>query len=443
MNVRKVEVYFNNIILKSDVPSILHNGVTLVPIRTISEKLGAEVNWNPKTQEATIKTSTKIIKLKINSSEVNINGKIEILPDNSPARLVSTQYSNGASTMVPLRFISETLGYEVNWDGVNRIVKINVEEEIKIKNQVKSVGLKTINGKQVIAIENTAVVKYNAFYLGDPERVVIDVLESSIVNTKNDIKTDKIKGVRISQFNKDTVRIVVDISDNYKDTKFQVEVFGDMLLLHVDAIVGEEEIPNEEPEKKPEPPTENVQKVIVVDAGHGGNAPGASSEKNKEKDLTLKVALKLEESLKQLGYRVIMTRSDDSSVSLADRAKIANDNNVDAFVSIHFNSTKDKVTTASGIETYYTKKQDSNVKEQDDFKFAESIQKQLIKELKERDRGTKHNTFAVTKNTKMLAALVELGFINNPKDELRIETEEYLSKSAQAIAEGIHGYFSK
>ncbi|MCH7516528.1 MAG: N-acetylmuramoyl-L-alanine amidase [Bacteroidetes bacterium] len=95
--------------------------------------------------------------------------------------------------------------------------------------------------------------------------------------------------------------------------------------------------------------------VIVIDAGHGGKDPGAIGINNiKEKDVNLKVALKLGELIKRnmKDVKVVYTRSTDKFVDLHKRGKIANEHNGKLFVSIHCNSTKKKPSGANGIEVY-------------------------------------------------------------------------------------------
>ena len=105
-------------------------------------------------------------------------------------------------------------------------------------------------------------------------------------------------------------------------------------------------------------------KTVVIDAGHGGKDPGCSGHIHNEKTVALAVALKLgkyiEEHIKDV--RVIYTRKTDVFVDLEDRAKIANDNNADLFISIHCNAAgkpvliKDKVTGKMRPKTYKNKK---------------------------------------------------------------------------------------
>ena len=131
-----------------------------------------------------------------------------------------------------------------------------------------------------------------------------------------------------------------------------------------------------------------------------------------------------------------MTRVSDVYPSLSDRYKLANNNNADAFLSVHINSAGG--TTATGIETLWSNKNSQNKA------FAQSIQSQLIGQTGERDRGLKpRNDLAVLNGTRGPSALAELGFINNPTDAAKMKTESYLDKCATALANGIHNFLSK
>ncbi|NMB27263.1 MAG: copper amine oxidase N-terminal domain-containing protein, partial [Tissierellia bacterium] len=103
-----------------DIPTFIHKDYTFVPIRFIAEYYGAEVKWDQKTKTATVIQKNKEIKMSINSKYVYIDGKEKILDSVIIPKLV-TFSNNDSRTMVPLRFISETLGYKVGWDNSNKV----------------------------------------------------------------------------------------------------------------------------------------------------------------------------------------------------------------------------------------------------------------------------------------------------------------------------------
>src|SRR5699024_6268791 len=128
-------------------------------------------------------------------------------------------------------------------------------------------------------------------------------------------------------------------------------------------------------------------KTIVIDAGHGGSDPGTSANGIVEKILVLDIAKRVEKLLKNAGYNVIMTRSDDEYVKLDDRTEIANKANADLFISIHGNAGG-----GEGIETFwYSEGPQSKESEA----LASEIQKELIKKTGAKDRGVKDGNLHV------------------------------------------------
>ena len=189
------------------------------------------------------------------------------------------------------------------------------------------------------------------------------------------------------------------------------------------------------------------KKVVVIDAGHGGSDPGAQRAMVNEKDLNLSVAKKVQSKLKAAGYEVIMTRTNDTFVSLAERARIANMSNGDIFVSVHTNSANGAV---KGIETFsYDEK--SYAKNPLVAKnpnrllkssvLSGSIQNDLIKSTGAKDRGVKKANFHVIRETGMPAVLTEIGFIDNTTERNKLVTNSYQEKLANGITSGIKEYF--
>ena len=215
---------------------------------------------------------------------------------------------------------------------------------------------------------------------------------------------------------------------------------------------------------------EKIQ-TIVIDAGHGGKDAGALGRLSTEKSINLSVALKfgayIEENLPDV--KVIYTRTTDKFVELSERAAIANYNKADVFISIHCNSTEG-ITTADGAETYVmgeskneanmnvAKKENAVILLEDNTKaygnfdpnsteayiifsmtqslyqnqslsLADKVQKQFANKVGRHNRGVQQAGFLVLWKTSMPSILVELGFINNMKEEQFLKSyrafEEY------------------
>ncbi len=169
-------------------------------------------------------------------------------------------------------------------------------------------------------------------------------------------------------------------------------------------------------------------KMILIDPGHGGNDTGALRGSVLEKDLTLQIALKVRECLREKGLtKIVMTRTTDTTLTLDDRVQTSNSHNADIFVSIHINaSVKSEI---KGIEThYYT---DSG------YEVAKIIHKELMDNVNATDRGLFKSKFYVINHTEAPAVLLELGFISNDSERNALLSEQRQTDSARAIADGI------
>ncbi len=176
------------------------------------------------------------------------------------------------------------------------------------------------------------------------------------------------------------------------------------------------------------------EKVVVIDAGHGGTDCGATRAGIKESDINLAVAQRVEAILKQKGYKVYMTRSGDQTVSLQERVDIAEGKDEDVFVSIHVNSSEN--TSPTGVETHYY--------HQYSYNLAKCIQTELAKNVSESpNRGLIKSRFYVINHTTKPAVLVEIGFISNEKERMQLVSADRQQRTAKAIAEGVMNYFKQ
>lgn len=173
---------------------------------------------------------------------------------------------------------------------------------------------------------------------------------------------------------------------------------------------------------------------IHINAGHGGEDPGAVGNGLKEKDLTLKIALALGEKLQKMGFEISYTRITDKYIEPINIAKKANADKAGFFVSIHINGSTS--ISATGIETLvYSMSGTSSV-------IAEEIQKELCNSTGFKDRGVKPRPDLVVLNsTKMDAVLVEVGFITSKSDAYMLAQDSFLDKVAEAICRGITKYY--
>lgn len=190
-------------------------------------------------------------------------------------------------------------------------------------------------------------------------------------------------------------------------------------------------------------------KVIIIDAGHGGRDPGAVGENGAiEKEINLSIAKKLKAYLEENGNTCIMIREvDEGLYSEADSNKKSRDmksrkdmiksNNADFFISIHLNSFPQSKYYGAQV-FYYSEDEKSK-------KFAQVMQSELIRVL---NRGNKReekpsNTYYILKENPVPSILVECGFLSNPEEEMLLQEEEYQNKIAWALYCGITRYINE
>ncbi|MCP3138157.1 N-acetylmuramoyl-L-alanine amidase [Pyxidicoccus xibeiensis] len=215
---------------------------------------------------------------------------------------------------------------------------------------------------------------------------------------------------------------------------------------------------------------------VVIDPGHGGHDTGAiGKEGTREKDVALSVSKKLAEALREKGLEVVLTREDDRFIRLEDRAKFANAEHGDLFISIHCNAAAKR--KLRGIETYTlntsadrysirlaARENESSEKGISDLQFiladlatkanteessrlANQVQRSLVSGLSRKytgikDLGHKEALFYVLLGVKMPAILVETSFLSHPEEEERLASGEYQAEVAKAIAHGVEEFLS-
>ena len=185
-------------------------------------------------------------------------------------------------------------------------------------------------------------------------------------------------------------------------------------------------------------------KKIVIDPGHGGEDPGAVGNGMEEQAVNVDVGLKFKAMLEAdtadaAGggeWVALITRTDDSSVSLAARSAYANNQNADRFMSIHANSAG--VTNATGTETFaYTEGGQGAA-------LRNIVQEEMIAAWGLANRGNKVANFAVLRETAMPAELHELAFINNTagdQDPIKLKSPEERQKAAEAHLRAIQRHY--
>ncbi|NQT46933.1 MAG: N-acetylmuramoyl-L-alanine amidase [Candidatus Omnitrophica bacterium] len=230
--------------------------------------------------------------------------------------------------------------------------------------------------------------------------------------------------------------------------------------------------------KGPPPPAAKKYTIerVVIDPGHGGKDPGATGRGGlKEKTIVLDIAQRLSRRLEGRGIDITITRNSDTFISLWSRANIANKRDADFFISIHANAARSR--RAQGFEVYYLSEatddsaralaqvenasleyEDSSVDKYttdleatlwdleltenrvESIELAKIVSNEACDILGCKERGVKSARFYVLKHSRCPAILVEVGFVTNKNEEMKLKDAAYRDKIAEGLAEGILAY---
>ena len=219
--------------------------------------------------------------------------------------------------------------------------------------------------------------------------------------------------------------------------------------------------------------------LVVIDAGHGGHDTGAVCGGKQEKDIVLQITKRVQKEFKRKGYRVYLTRGSDRFLKLGQRTRIADKKDAKVFISIHANAIGDKSRWAAveGVETYYLQKSRDERSQRvaarenaavlqgtdklsrdviidavlngpkiiESHKLAIDVQNSMMKNLNSKYKGVKDGgvrpaPFYVLVGASRPSILVEVGYITNPKERVRLFTSGYQNKIAKGIVEGVGRY---
>ncbi|MDG0058823.1 SH3 domain-containing protein [Priestia sp. P5] len=184
----------------------------------------------------------------------------------------------------------------------------------------------------------------------------------------------------------------------------------------------------------PSPSAALKDKIIVVDAGHGGYDPGTSGKSSIEKSLALTTAKLVASRLANAGANVFMTRSNDTFISLSGRVNVSEAKHADAFISIHYNAST--ASSANGIASFY-------YSESKDKELAKYIQESMAENAPSmKDMGVRFGDYYVTRENNQRAVLLELGFLSNAHDEQIVSSNAYQQQISTGIYQGIARYFA-
>jgi len=347
--------------------------------------------------------------------------------------------------------------------------------------KVNDVRLSHKNGYSRLVFDLNAPVSHKLFSLHNPERVVIDLKNTRLMNMTalEDLHNKQLQGIRTGVHNINDLRVVLDLSSNAKPRSFLLKPSGEnghRLVIDLHQASEKTRVAAHKPKK-----LRNV--MVAIDPGHGGKDPGASGRLGtKEKDVTLQIARKLQKIIsKQPGMSAELIRSSDRFMHLRERIKRAHQLKADLMISVHADAFPDK--RARGASVYAlsvggatsesarllaekenkVEKLFGNVSLDDkdevvkqvllDLSLTGTIQSSLdigaevLHELKKVGRVHKKRVqqagFAVLKAPNIPAILLETAFISNPKEERKLRSPAHQAKMAKAILRGVGDYFAR
>lgn len=376
--------------------------------------------------------------------------------------------------------------------------------------------------KETIHLTLGQTVEEKVFTLPNPDRLVIDVptLEWKVQQgLPASYSGHWFKGMRVGRFSPTVTRIVFDLAGPMKvaQSSLKTSANGAVLTIEVASPSGATapKQPNPAPAEqrqtsqstndwaalaerssvaKPlpagvtfktipipqfKPPVRTQKPIIVIDAGHGGQDPGAiGASGTHEKNITLDYARELSKELLRTGrYHVVLTRDDDRFIMLRDRLGIGRQAKGDIFISIHADTAENPATNGFSIYTLSNTASDAEAEalatrenkvdlvyglnlsnEQKDVteilidlaqretmnkssRLADILVANLSKGIKPLPNTHRYAGFAVLKAPDVPSVLIEIGFLSNKEDEKRIKTDAYRKKVVSSLVEGVDAYF--
>ncbi len=351
--------------------------------------------------------------------------------------------------------------------------------------QVGDVRLWQSAEKLRVVFDISAPLEHNLFRLSDPERVVLDLANARASAKLAVVKSSNgwLKRIRTAPRNSSDLRLVLDLSRSVTPNSFILkpnQKYGYRLVVDLVA-KGASRVVSRSVKTK-SLPRRGRDVIIAIDAGHGGEDPGAIGKgKTREKDVVLAIARKLQALVnKEPGMRAVMIREGDYYVGLRDRIKKAREHKADLFVSIHADSFKRSSARGSSVFTlsshgatseaarWLAEKENAadliggvSLDDKDDvlasvlldlsqtatIEASTTVASKVLKHLGEVNKLHKPHVeqagFAVLKSPDIPSILVETAFISNPKEERKLKSTAHQKKLASAILSGVRSYFHK
>jgi N-acetylmuramoyl-L-alanine amidase len=352
--------------------------------------------------------------------------------------------------------------------------------------EVHNVRIHQSPEKTRVVFDLAAAVEHQLFALDNPQRLVLDIEGTELRTDLDaiDLKQSPIERIRSSVQDNGDLRVVFDLTENVKPRSFvlkPVMQYGDRLVLDLYT-----DTQQQAPLRKEDLFKQEIRDVVIaIDAGHGGDDPGAIGHgKVLEKEVVFSIASKLDALFAdEPGYRGLMIRTGDYYVELRKRTSIAHENRADIFLSIHadaFRSSKvsgasvyalsDRGATSETARILAEKENRADLiggvggvslNDKDDLlvhvlldlattaslsaslEIGAKVLGQVGKVNKLHKRQVEQAGFVVLKSPEIPSLLVETGYISNPGEAQKLATRRHQQKMARAIYSGVRSYMAE
>jgi len=444
-----------------------HEGRTYLSVNDVVTALDGSMTFDDRTRSYEVK-------LKGRSAVFGLDAALAVV-DTRLVSLAAPVRGHGALAWAEPEFFQKVIGpmagLSLSWDRATRTLSVRRSEtaEITVEPSVADLGETTKVVLRFSQAPSYAVEKA-------ADQVVLHVPNARLVMQPTEKALESARVARLVVRGGD-----ITIVYREKDLVPNVYALGAPPRLVVDVAKGGSPAPSgaRPPVPAPGPPAARA-KTIVLDPGHGGVEEGAKGPGGLlEKDATLALAKTIQDVLQRRGYRVVTTRLSDATVGLDDRAAQANAAKADVFLSIHFNASRSP--TAHGTEVYYLSLDASDraaalLAESENAtpdatpegaekkaagrdldlilwdlaqnqhlaasaRLAEIVQADFNRLLGIATRGVKQAPFRVLVGVNAPAVLVEVAFITNPEEEIRIGSEDFRREAAETLAGSLDTYF--
>ncbi len=346
--------------------------------------------------------------------------------------------------------------------------------------EVKSIRMWPAPDSTRLVFDLSAPIQHTLFSLKSPNRVVIDLSHARMRYKPNlNLVNSYIKEIRTAARNRDDLRIVLDLNSKVRPKSFLLKPnsrYGHRLVID---LIGKEKV-KAKPQNRLKYKNRQRDIIIAIDAGHGGDDPGASGPRGtREKDVVMAIAKRLEKLVKrERGMRPVMIRKGDYFVGLKKRVKLARREQADIFISIHadaYRNSKAKGTSVfvvsdrgasseaarflaakenesdmiggviDGIDDDLLKLVLVDMVKNSTMDTSHQVARHVLGNLKKvahlHKKTVEQAGFRVLKAPDIPSILIETAFISNPAEERKLRSPRHQQRLANAILKGVRNYF--